>query len=577
MIPIIYAKYLIQLGYSLVDPCDTNLKKKFYNNLWVKKVVVGGVDIRLGVFFRNWDFISPPNVYLFSDDLLEIKKINKYFKFPLPHFSIEHDFKYLNKNAYNFCYALHDKVEINRKNFTQILAFLEAQFQRVILDLFSPSGFVSELRKEIVPIWMILSNKFEKKFKMESLFVELERCEGIKNISLTYYSADADGAQKTIKSNFIILRISSINFPLMSNFFNEDGDITLGKMLLFIYKFSQRCFILLKKYLSEFRANKKLFISLCFENHMFSFFVDWKRVYQKSLDVNIEISSEFLRELVFPVYVKNYCMQELINRNIKDIKSQNLSNLKILQIGAGAIGGYVADALIKIGASLEEGNFKICDSDDFKVENLGRHILGRQYVGLNKADAIVKYIKEQFGDKNLNIQSIGQSVNTITNFSEYDLVIDATGQIEIAEYLNEKILQIPKEYRPNLLHLWIYGNGECVQALINLPSKYESKGGCISCLHQSGMDDYKEKFDPLGNKDFLKIMGLGPCAAYTPYSVSASLAVAGLAIDLLLEWRNSTQLVNNYFTRYSVAYSGTKIFDMELTAQESCPHCLTKS
>ncbi|MGS4875231.1 hypothetical protein [Acinetobacter nosocomialis] len=91
------------------------------------------------------------------------------------------------------------------------------------------------------------------------------------------------------------------------------------------------------------------------------------------------------------------------------------------------------------------------------------------------------------------------------------------------------------------------------------------------------MDDYKEKFDPLGNKDFLKIMGLGPCAAYTPYSVSASLAVAGLAIDLLLEWRNSTQLVNNYFTRYSVAYSGTKIFDMELTAQESCPHCLTKS
>lgn len=234
MIPIIYAKYLTQLGYSLVDPCDTNLKKKFYNNLWVKKVVIAEVDIRLGVFFRNWDFISPPNIYLFADDLLEIRKINKYFKFPLPHFSIEHDFKYLNKNAYNFCYALHDKVEINRKNFTQILAFLEAQFQRVILDLISPSGFFLELRNEIVPIWMILSNKFEKKFKMESLFVELEGREGVKNISLTYYSADADEPQKKIKANFIILRISSINFPLFSNFFNEEGDITLGKMLLFV-------------------------------------------------------------------------------------------------------------------------------------------------------------------------------------------------------------------------------------------------------------------------------------------------------------------------------------------------------
>ena len=71
-------------------------------------------------------------------------------------------------------------------------------------------------------------------------------------------------------------------------------------------------------------------------------------------------------------------------------------------------------------------------------------------------------------------------------------------------------------------------------------------------------------------------MGLGPCAAYTPYSVSSSLAVAGLAIDLLLEWRNSTQLVNNYFTRYGIGYTGRKISDMKLIARATCPHCFEK-
>ncbi|AZC08772.1 hypothetical protein DKE48_019025 (plasmid) [Acinetobacter nosocomialis] len=51
MIPASCAQYLTQLGYNLVDPYDTNLKKRFYNSLWVKNIVVSGFNIRLGVFF----------------------------------------------------------------------------------------------------------------------------------------------------------------------------------------------------------------------------------------------------------------------------------------------------------------------------------------------------------------------------------------------------------------------------------------------------------------------------------------------------------------------------------------------
>ncbi|WP_110975952.1 ThiF family adenylyltransferase [Acinetobacter sp. WCHAc060042] len=573
MIPDFCAQYLTQLDYNLVDPYDTNLKKKFYNNLWVKNIVVSGINIRLGVFFRNWDFITPPQVYLFEDDLIEINKIIKHFRFPLPHFSIESQFTYLNKKAYSFCYVLHDKLEINRKYFSKIIIFMEMQFKKVILDLINPSNFLKEIRNEIVPMWMMLSNEFQKKYSLENLFVEFDDNLDFQTAKLTYISTKENNCQKTIDSDFIVLNISHFNIPSVSNYFNVEGEITLGKMLLFINDIHLNCFNILKRNLNKIKSDQNIFISLVFENHVLSFYISWKKKYYKLLSGNVRIASEILRDQVLPVYIKKYCMQELVDRNLKDIKTRNLTDLKILQIGVGAIGGYVADALIKIGAGLGEGQLTVCDNDDIKVENVGRHVLGKKYIGRNKANAIVDYIKEQVGSKNIQINYVNQSVNIISNLDVYDLIIDATGQIEIAEYLNEKVIQIPDQYRPNLLHLWIYGNGECVQALINNPFFYESNGGCISCLHQSGVDDYKEDLDPLGNKNFRKIMGLGPCAAYTPYSISSSLAVAGLAIDILLEWRNVPQMENNYFTRYSVGYAGPKISDMTLTASTTCPNC----
>ncbi len=50
---------------------------------------------------------------------------------------------------------------------------------------------------------------------------------------------------------------------------------------------------------------------------------------------------EIFWEMVLPVYIKSCIIQELINRNIEGIKNNNLTNLKILQIETGAIGGYV--------------------------------------------------------------------------------------------------------------------------------------------------------------------------------------------------------------------------------------------
>lgn len=575
MIPILYAKYLTQLGYRLVDYFDTNLKQKYHNNLWVKNITVSDFDIQVGVFFENWDFISPPLIYLFEDDLKKINQKNSHFRSPLPHFSIESFFVYKEKKAYNFCYTLHDKIEINRNNFFQIINYLEIQFSSVLLKLINPKNFMHELKQEIVPMWMILSNKFEKESKKESLIVEVDDLWGIHKIPLTYVSSEK--IQKTMERKFIIIKLSELNLPLLSKYFDENGNITIGKMFKFIHDINSTHLKSLIYILNKIPSDEKLYISLFFDNNLFSFFITWNKKYLKPLKGNINIISEILNNNIFPVYIKNYCINEVVNRNLKNIKSRNLSGLKILQIGVGAIGGYIADSLVKIGAGGGDGFFKMCDYDDLSIDNMGRHILGKKYIGINKALAMDLHIREQLGSQSkFNIDKIIDSVNAIKNFNEYDLIIDATGQIEIAEYLNEKIVSLLVDNRPNLIHFWIYGNGECVQALFNLPSDYENNGGCISCLHQAGIDDYNLVLDPLQNKEFKKIMGLGPCAAYTPYAISSSLTVAGLAVDVLLEWINSSSLIHNYFTRYSIGFRGEKIGDMRVVAQEKCPHCYDK-
>ncbi len=60
------------------------------------------IQYKIRCIFLDWDFINPPRVYLFEDDLIEVNKRIKHFIFPLPHFSIDSHFTYLNKKPIIF-------------------------------------------------------------------------------------------------------------------------------------------------------------------------------------------------------------------------------------------------------------------------------------------------------------------------------------------------------------------------------------------------------------------------------------------------------------------------------------------
>lgn len=566
---------LYQSEYQLLDPCEIKLDRCYRNSLWVKILNINGFNVRIIVAFFDWDLLELPTVYLFEKDLNEIKRKYSHFKFPLPHFQLVSSNILNGDKLYNFCYLLHDRLEINRSNLSHVLAVVEIQVKSILNLYFDLECLKNEFKKEFVPMWIIFSRKFENINKMKNITLNNQTEEGLVFTSVNYLNDLKE--RKSIKLNFIFLKIKEIKPILLSDFIGENGHITLGELLIYVDFISHEYFKKLKIYLRQIKNDKDVFISLMLDGHVFSFFVKWKATYAKVLSGNLIIISKLLTSSALPVYMQNYRIEDLVSRNLSTIRNKNLKELKILQVGAGAIGGYIADGLSKIGAGLGSGNFDICDNDELKIENIGRHVLGKKFIGLNKAFAVVNFIKSNLGaDSELNINYLKSSINELSNLNEYDVIIDATGQIEVSEYLNEKVLTLPVETRPTLLHFWIFGNGECVQALINVPSLYSEKGGCISCLHRSGNEDYKHLFNPLQNKDYKKILGLGPCAAYTPYAISSSLNTAGLAIDVILEWVNSQSLKYNYFTRYNIGYNGAKIDDMFLAAQASCPYCKYK-
>ena len=159
-------------------------------------------------------------------------------------------------------------------------------------------------------------------------------------------------------------------------------------------------------------------------------------------------------------------------------------------------------------------------------------------------------------------------------FDDFDLIIDATGKFEVAQYLNEIVNEQPKEKQIPILHLWIFANGECVQAFWNDSKILSNNGGCHHCLTTLWDNDPKSYYPLKDTSREATIRVSRPCSNYTPYSVSSSLNVVGLAIEILLAWK-ANNLNNNYFTSYAPTSLASRNDDLEnkVFKQANCLIC----
>lgn len=204
-----------------------------------------------------------------------------------------------------------------------------------------------------------------------------------------------------------------------------------------------------------------------------------------------------------------------------------LSSKKILVIGCGSIGGYLIEQIAKSGIN----NIEIIDDDILKEENIYRHILGMEYIGRYKSEAICEYIKKNI--PHINIVGTQTKIEEALedesiNLNNYDLIISAVGNHNVNRWLNEYVHKY--NIKNTIMYLWneVLDIGNHILITNN---KYI---GCYECLFK--LDDKDEIFDRTsyckrGQNYTIQMQGCG--SEYLPYSSTHSLRIVTYAIDFM--------------------------------------------
>lgn len=254
-------------------------------------------------------------------------------------------------------------------------------------------------------------------------------------------------------------------------------------------------------------------------------------------------------------------------RNLSGSVKNGLSGLKIALLGCGSVGGYVAQALTRLGAGTDGGLLTLIDNQFLQPENIGRHALGFNALLKRKSNALKDELDLQFPYSNIESRPI--AITPKLDYSSFDLIINATGEEPLSEMLNA--LRISNEGTfPPVLHAWIKGNGECVQALWT----DSLKTGCFRCLrrYEPG-SEMTERFKVLKNE---VEKGFRACQHFTPYAVSASLSAAALVADMLIDWKMNGSPSPRFRTRAVENADIFKIKNQDITPLSGCPACGTK-
>lgn len=222
-----------------------------------------------------------------------------------------------------------------------------------------------------------------------------------------------------------------------------------------------------------------------------------------------------------------------VERNLAGAPS--LIGKRIAMIGCGTIGGYLGRMLVQSGAGCGE-DFVIYDPERLRPGNLGRHALGFDGVGSNKAKALRADLQRFHPD----VRVVAQPVDATSEWSaleKADLIIDATGDQNVASALNQAYLASERTGAElALLHAWVFGNGVAGQSFLNLKDGL----ACYRCLTQGFGGEWR--YNPLRDTKSETARAPGHCGegGYVPFAVDASMAAGGLAMRAALDWASGT-------------------------------------
>lgn len=279
------------------------------------------------------------------------------------------------------------------------------------------------------------------------------------------------------------------------------------------------------------------------------------------------------KDPIFRISAMRIDEEYLVRRNLR-VGSKDLRGTKILLIGCGAIGGYLAQSLVQLGAGIPldstSGSLTLCDSDTFLNTNIGRHLLGFRYLGIKKADALKSHLTDFRPSAIVNPEP--RPFHEIeSRLSEFDVIIDAGGYESLSRHLSKLTRENTWFGRDRaLLSIWIEGQGGVTRCLL----QDSARAACYDCMwNYSSNTTPTQRYKAYTDQNWTE-MGSDGYATMTPYAVSAPQTAAALAIDALLDWRAGSP--SPRFRSRSSEGRGIKAsFAKDLDRGNACPGCGT--
>ena len=228
--------------------------------------------------------------------------------------------------------------------------------------------------------------------------------------------------------------------------------------------------------------------------------------------------------LIIPITVSRIDKMYLMTRSNEAINI--LTDKKILLIGCGSVGSYIANELVKSGIE----KMMLIDDDHLYEINVFRHLLGLEYVGQYKCVALQNFLEKNIPD--LKILSLVADIEDAVQegsieFEDYDLIISATGSHNVNRWIN-KYMYLHKLSTP-IVYAWneVLGIGSHVAYI-----QYGNIG-CYECFF--GRDeDTDELYDRTsyckpGQNIVQKVAGCG--SSFIPYGSTVSFKTAGMCVE----------------------------------------------
>jgi molybdopterin-synthase adenylyltransferase len=207
-----------------------------------------------------------------------------------------------------------------------------------------------------------------------------------------------------------------------------------------------------------------------------------------------------------------------------------LAAKRVLLVGCGAIGGFLAFELIRAGVQW----MTLVDGDILSPVNMHRHVLGWSSMHKPKTRALRDELHRQFlyAEVTAVPKTIEQAMaDGEVQFDTYDLVLAATGDATIELYLNEELRRSPKA--PPAMFTWLEPYGLGGHTLLTQPFQ----PGCLQCLYARA-----NPAAPLANRALFAApdqhfsLALSGCASlHTPYGAQDAAQTATLAARLAID------------------------------------------